>query len=394
MADIYKEFTKIDTNDQKKKIEMYKALLQQIFQQVAIEKMKAFVEHMANEEMQLVISRQLLSDFAQQLKALEPKKFKEVAHYSLEKIQPRVVSFEEQVSVIREQLASLYQDEREWAEAAKVLIGIPLDSSTRVVDNEYRVNIYVKIAQLYLEDEEHVSAETYINRAAGLITQCKDQMLHLRYKVCFARILDYKRKFLEASNRYYELSQQVGEEERIQALTFSVQCAILASAGPKRSRVLATLYKDERTKDLPIFPILEKMFLDRVLRKEEVQKFAQTLKPHQMAKLSDGSTVLDAAVIEHNLLSASKLYNNITFEELGSLLEIAPLKAEKIAARMITEERMKGNIDQIQGIIQFENTNEVLSQWDAHIESICTSVNSVIEKIAGKYPQFTELVDR
>ena len=39
-----------------------------------------------------------------------------------------------------------------------------------------------------------------------------------------------------------------------------------------------------------------------------------------------GSTILDRAVIEHNLLSASKLYNNISFEELGSLLEIPPLK--------------------------------------------------------------------
>ena len=42
--------------------------------------------------------------------------------------------------------------------------------------------------------------------------------------------------------------------------------------------------------------------------------------------LLSGSTILDRAVIEHNLLSASKLYNNISFEELGSLLEIPPLK--------------------------------------------------------------------
>ena len=35
---------------------------------------------------------------------------------------------------------------------------------------------------------------------------------------------------------------------------------------------------------------------------------------------------MDRAVIEHNLLSASKLYNNITFEELGALLEIPAAK--------------------------------------------------------------------
>lgn len=138
--------------------------------------------------------------------------------------------------------------------------------------------------------------------------------------------MDYKRRFLEASSRYYELSQIVGERERLDALKCAVTCAILANAGPQRSRVLATLYKDERCSKIDIYDILEKMYLERVLRKPEVQKFAADLKPHQMALLSDGSTVLDRAVIEHNLLSASKIYNNITFSELGSLLEITPEK--------------------------------------------------------------------
>ena len=39
-----------------------------------------------------------------------------------------------------------------------------------------------------------------------------------------------------------------------------------------------------------------------------------------------GSSILDRAVIEHNILSASKLYNNISFEELGRLLAIPPAK--------------------------------------------------------------------
>lgn len=60
-------------------------------------------------------------------------------------------------------------------------------------------------------------------------------------------------------------------------------------------------------------------------------------------------------MFEHNLLSASKLYNNITFEELGALLEITPAKAERIASQMITEGRMNGYIDQIDGIVHFES---------------------------------------
>lgn len=79
--------------------------------------------------------------------------------------------------------------------------------------------------------------------------------------------------------------------------------------------------------------------------------------------LSDGSSILDRAVFEHNLLSASKLYNNITFEELGALLEIPAAKAESIASQMITEGRMNGHIDQIAGIVHFESKLEKVFQW-------------------------------
>jgi COP9 signalosome complex subunit 4 len=68
------------------------------------------------------------------------------------------------------------------------------------------------------------------------------------------------------------------------------------------------------------------VYLERILRKPEVDAFAEELKPHQKALLPDNSTVLDRAMIEHNLLSASKLYTNISFEELGALLGIGPQK--------------------------------------------------------------------
>ncbi len=51
------------------------------------------------------------------------------------------------------------------------------------------------------------------------------------------------------------------------------------------------MYKDERCARLPIFAILEKMYLDRVLRKELVQSFAEGLRPHQLAALGDGARV-------------------------------------------------------------------------------------------------------
>jgi len=138
--------------------------------------LKEFVEHMLEEKTPLVVSRPLLQNFAVALPTLPPDVHKDIAHFALEKIQPRGIAFEEQISVIRVNLAKLYEQEEEWREAAKILIAIPLDTSQRVLEPEYKVNIYVKIAQLFLEDDESVQAEAYINRASELIHQVKDEV--------------------------------------------------------------------------------------------------------------------------------------------------------------------------------------------------------------------------
>ena len=176
---------------------------------------------------------------------------------TLDKLQPRVVSYEEQVTAIREQLADVLIDEEDWNQAAKTLAGIDLDSGDcpappahrrvevafvkehtsgqehlssmssrdvlasrsivtqlpsicspiivdfwraqyvpdaccclhlehatpyrksyipagmRQVDDEYKLKQNVRIAMLYLEDDDAVNAEVFIKKAATLIANCK-----------------------------------------------------------------------------------------------------------------------------------------------------------------------------------------------------------------------------
>ncbi|CAI7869504.1 unnamed protein product, partial [Closterium sp. NIES-54] len=120
---------------------------------------------------------------------------------------PHIPSRREQVAVIREGLAAVYEGEEEWAKAAQMLAGIDLDGGSRGQDVKYRLGKCIKIALLYLEDDDAVSAETYIKKASFDIGEHKDEALTLQYKVCYARILDSKRKFLEAALKYYDLSQ-------------------------------------------------------------------------------------------------------------------------------------------------------------------------------------------
>ena len=117
-----------------------------------------------------------------------------------------------------------------------------------------------------------------------------------------------------------------------------------------------------------------------MLRRDEVEAFAAGLATHQKATLDDGSTVLDRAVIEHNMLATSKLYANISFEQLGSLLGIDAAKAEKIAASMLAEKRLRGTIDQPEARLFFEHApatggadvaseaSDALHAFDAQIE--------------------------
>jgi COP9 signalosome complex subunit 4 len=81
-------------------------------------------------------------------------------------------------------------------------------------------------------------------------------------QACYARILDYKRKFVEAAQRYNELSLKsiVSGEERMRALDNALICAILAPAGPHRSRMLGTLFKDERSQRSPAYSMLNKIY--------------------------------------------------------------------------------------------------------------------------------------
>ncbi|CAD6202493.1 unnamed protein product [Miscanthus lutarioriparius] len=381
--------------DQRQKIEQYRHILASVLSSSPpdISQAKRFLGHMVSDEVPLVVSRQLLQTFAQDLGKLESDAQKEVAHYALTQIQPRVVSFEEQVVVIREKLAELYESEQQWSKAAQMLSGIDLDSGIRMLDDTNKLSKCVQIARLYLEDDDAVNAEAFINKASFLVTSSHQEVLNLQYKVCYARILDLKRRFLEAALRYYDISQieqrKIGDEEidenaLEQALSAAVTCTILAGAGPQRSRVLATLYKDERCSKLKIYPILQKVYLERILRKPEIDAFAEELRPHQKALLPDRSTVLDRAMIEHNLLSASKLYTNISFDELGTLLGIDPRKAEKIASRMIYEDRMRGSIDQVEAVIHFDDDTEELQQWDQQIAGLCQALNDILDSMSSK----------
>jgi COP9 signalosome complex subunit 4 len=152
----------------------------------------------------------------------------------------------------------------------------------RQYQNDFKLKTYIKIAELFLEEGDSVQAEVNLSRAAALEKDCKEAQLQVKYKACQARVWDFKRKFIEAASKYYELSYHslITDHEKLEALNNALNCTILAPAGnyffyhsnreifillkgKQRSRLLAILFKDERCQKLSSYNILEKMYLGK-----------------------------------------------------------------------------------------------------------------------------------
>ncbi|VDN21016.1 unnamed protein product [Dibothriocephalus latus] len=208
--------------------------------------------------------------------------------------------------------------------------------------------------------------------------------------------MDFKQKFLEAGQRYAELSIRfpwLQESEKMAFLERALLSALLAGVGQQRARLLTTLYKDERCQSLQAYPILEKMYMRRLISRNCLQSLeplfikyypqlffggktedttamdagGQDATVEPTAPGAGGETpttsasarpiqnILERVTVEHNMLAASLIYNNISLSNLGELLEVDASRAETVAAHMIGEGRLVAQIDQIDGFIHFES---------------------------------------
>ena len=195
----------------------------------------------------------------------------------------------------------------------------------------------------------------------------------------------------------------------------ATKCIILAPAGPQRQRVMGTLYRDKRISNIDhhCYSMLERMYMERFVTPANAAIFENLLAVHQRATGSDGTTVFGRAIIEHNIFAAARVYSTITFTSLSKLLGIDIDRTEKIAVRMISENRLAASIDQVENFLIFHQnsanvlptdlnnqTNENIQSvntiigYDEKIKSICVNINSVVEKVAKTFPQIPVLTQQ
>lgn len=238
------------------------------------------------------------------------------------------------------------------------------------------------------------NAETYVNRVAHFMHRTSDKELIMRYKRAQVRVLDSKREFILAAQGYYNLSFQEGldMEEIADILRLAITCTLLAPAGPRKSRLMTVLFNDIRTKSLQFHGLLQKMFMGEVVKREHVTEFQQSLQTHQNIRYSDGYSVLEKALIEHNIGVLSKIYMNITFVELGNFLGIHKEQAETFVAKMISEQRITAVLDQANELVEFEEEGKQLQTFNAQIQTACEQVDGLMQEILKAHPE-TQALD-
>eukprot|EP00826_Nyctotherus_ovalis_P057690 TRINITY_DN7897_c0_g1_i13.p1 TRINITY_DN7897_c0_g1~~TRINITY_DN7897_c0_g1_i13.p1 ORF type:complete len:337 (-),score=117.46 TRINITY_DN7897_c0_g1_i13:164-1174(-) len=324
------------------------------------------------------------------LEKLPKEKTAEFGPKFLDLIASKTLTNEKNEYRIRKALAAAYSYMEEPSQAARVLASMHLDQIKDKVGVSTLVEAYVAISDYYLDAQNNADAYSYIAKAAKFIDEIDDIAIVCKYKYCYAQVHDANLKFGQAASLYYELSQKgsvgVPEEETKAFLEKAVICTILAPPGTQRSRLLTMLYKDDRTRITPHFNLLEKMYLERLIKMEEVKKFEEELKPHQKGKTLEDYTVLQRAVHEHNVLALSKIYTNISFDQLTKLLQVSPDKAELLMASMIGEGKVKAHISQADEFVYFEAEKEMIQRFNELISNLCEGVNQLIQETSQKYP--------
>jgi len=386
----------------------YTALLQQIIESstnVAAD-LNAYAQTLLDDSLGIVVLRPLLAAFVDAFRTVkDPDARIEVGEKVITLLQSKGAGqYEEQDTQIKHALADAFEQNEDFRRSAQTLATINLESTQKSVSADDKAQVWIRIVRCYLEEDDPTSAFTHLNKIKNIIFNVQDKATKVMFQLSQARILDSQRSFLDAAQGYYTLSNEpvVDSEERDNFLGKAIICAVLAPAGPQRGKMLAKLYKDDRASSADDYAILEKIFLNRLLTPAEINAFSAKLEPHHLARAADGLTVLDKAILEHNLLGASKLYNNIGFDQLGELLGIDAEKAEDYAAKMLEQGRLAGYIDQIDRYVFFEGeasgerktghaervVGKELRKWDANVTGLAEEVEKVTSMIQNQYPDF------
>lgn len=200
--------------------------------------------------------------------AFKSAQIMEIIHTTLNHLPPSVENAAD--NILRQRIFDYkVNEEEDYSTAARVLSGLKMEENEESVyymPAIDRCDVFVKVAECYLEEDLTVEAEGAVSKAGTIIEASgimsknnnnsmstsegeneviKDERtvtIILRYKSTHARVLDANRKFLQAAVKYHDLStaylhsSSVDVDDLLVMLGRAVTCAILSPNSAQRQR--------------------------------------------------------------------------------------------------------------------------------------------------------------
>ena len=357
------------------------------FENATVQEMKNIVTKICTDNSVMVPGKVVLNVLAtEKTQSMTTDEKRDMVKHAIDQIQPRQRFFAIEDAIFRRALAKVFAEEdEEFKPASYLLRDIVYENEEEFT--EEKLDDELGLADLYFEDNNPFKAEEHIHKATRWIGQTAKPEQKQRYQIIKGRIQDTKGDFLNAAQTYYRAA--IGTEFDQDLLAWSLKAAILAPSGPQKSRLLAVLHNDERLKSNQFYDLLAKMFKGERIDYTNVQEFKETLEEFQNVQ-KQGYPILERAVIEHNILCISKLYMNITFDELGNFLGISSEKAEEFVAKMVSEGRIFAVLDQQEGLIEFEEEGRQVHTFNAQIKETCEKVDSLMQDMLKQHPELIQ----
>jgi len=344
--------------------------------------LKNSLDQLIKDDQKIIQTKQVLDAVTERYSKLNNDNVISLGEFLVEKLGNNSY-FESQLAKTKENLADVYAARGDYYRAARTLAEVNFESPNMKYTKEEKIEKYVLISEYYFEAGDTTMAETYVRKCGPFVDDNVSRELRLRYEVAFARSMDNNRKFLQAAQKYQWLASQPGIEDKdlMALLNDAIVCVTLGPAGPQKARIIGTLIKDERSKRNPHYDLLNKMYLDKIVYRKDTLELEKTLKTHQNVVIWEKFTVLQKAVIEHNIIAVSKLYENISVISLAKVLELSDYQCEKLLQTMVGEKRLTAILDQVSGYIDFTEDYNAYTNWTNGINNFCTKLDKLVSKI-------------
>jgi hypothetical protein len=121
-----------------------------------------------------------------------------------------------------------------------------------------------------------------------------------------------------------------------------------------------------------------------LIYEDELEKMLEKCPPRLKSFITKENNIFERSIFEHNLLSLSQIYENISFTSLEKFLRYDIDKILNLTFKMILENKINAKIDEVNKFIYFEPEPSNSLIFDKQIQNFSLKVLHLADYIKKK----------